>query len=259
MTHSTMKNKRALQTLLAVCFWLAVWQMAAMAMQQEFLLASPLRVLQRLAALGGTAEFWLAVAVSIGRIVLGFLLAVAAGILLAAATARWRLVAILCQPLLSTVKAVPVASFILLALLWMNTGAVPVFCSFVMVLPMVWSNVEQGIRQTDRALLEMARCYGFSRWKLLRLVYVPSVLPYFRAALSSGIGMAWKSGVAAEVLCVPAAGLGRDLYYAKIYFETPDLFAVTVTVVVLSLCMERLMVWCMRRWATEGEQGHENQ
>ena len=162
------------------------------------------------------------------------------------------------QPLLSTVKAVPVASFILLALLWMNTGAVPVFCSFVMVLPMVWSNVEQGIRQTDQALLEMARCYRFSRWKLLKLVYIPSVLPYFQAALASGIGMAWKSGVAAEVLCVPAAGLGRDLYYAKIYFETPDLFAVTVTVVVLSLCMERLMMWCTRRWALEEEQAHED-
>ena len=121
------------------------------------------------------------------------------------------------------------------------------------------SNVEQGIRQTDRALLEMARCYGFSRWKRIKLVYMPSVLPYFQAALSSGIGMAWKSGVAAEVLCVPAAGLGRDLYYAKIYFETPDLFAVTVTVVVLSLCMERLMVWCTRRWAAEGEQAHEGQ
>ena len=121
---------------------------------------------------------------------------------------------------------------------------VPVFSSFIMVLPMVWSNVEQGIRQTDQTLLEMARCYRFSRWKLLKLVYIPSVLPYFQATLASGIGMAWKSGVAAEVLCVPAAGLGRDLYYAKIYFETPDLFAVTVTVVVLSLCMERLMMWC---------------
>ena len=240
MMHSTMKNKRALQTLLAVCFWLAVWQIAAMAMQQEFLLASPLRVLQRLAALGGTAEFWLAVAVSIGRILMGFALAVVGGIIIAAATARWHLASVLMQPLLSTVKAVPV------------------FCSFVMVLPMVWSNVEQGIRQTDQALLEMARCYRFSRWKLLKLVYIPSVLPYFQAALSSGIGMAWKSGVAAEVLCVPAAGLGRDLYYAKIYFETPDLFAVTVTVVVLSLCMERLMMWCTRRWALEEEQAHED-
>lgn len=258
MMHSTMKNKRALHTLLAVCFWLAVWQITAMAMQQEFLLASPLRVLQRLAALAGTAEFWLAVAVSIGRILMGFALAVVGGIIIAAATARWHLASVLMQPLLSTVKAVPVASFILLALLWMNTGAVPVFCSFVMVLPMVWSNVEQGIRQTDQALLEMARCYRFSRWKLLKLVYIPSVLPYFQAALSSGIGMAWKSGVAAEVLCVPAAGLGRDLYYAKIYFETPDLFAVTVTVVVLSLCMERLMMWCTRRWALEEEQAHED-
>ena len=57
---------------------------------------------------------------------------------------------------------------------------------------------------------------------------------------------------------MPATGLGRDLYYAKIYFETPDLFAVTVTVVVLSLCMERLMMWCTRRWALEGEKAHED-
>ena len=174
MMHSIMKNKRALQTLLAVCFWLAVWQIAAMAMQQEFLLASPLRVLQRLVALAGTAEFWVAVAVSIGRILMGFVLAVVGGVIIAAATARWRLASVLMQPLLSTVKAVPVASFILLALLWLDTGAVPVFSSFIMVLPMVWSNVEQGIRQTDQALLEMARCYRFSRWKLLKLADIPS-------------------------------------------------------------------------------------
>lgn len=247
-----MRNKKAGKSILAVCFWLAVWQVAAMAMQQEFLLASPLRVLQRLFTLAGTADFWMAVAASLGRIVLGFGLAVVIGIMIAVACVRWRMVSILLQPLLSTVKAVPVASFILLALLWLSTGMVPVFSSFIMVLPMIWSNVEQGIRQTDPMLLEMAHCYGFSKWKLLKLVYVPSVLPYFQAALTAGIGMAWKSSVAAEVLCVPAAGLGRDLYYAKIYFETPDLFAVTVTIVGLSLCMEKLMKLLVRRWAKEG-------
>lgn len=252
MTHSTMQNKKKLQTVLAVVFWLAVWQIAAMAMQQEFLLASPLRVLQRLWVLMGTAAFWQAVGASIVRIVLGFMCAAVLGIGLAALTAKQRWAKILLAPLLSAVKAVPVASFILLALLWLSTGAVPVFSSFIMVLPVIWSNVEQGICQTEPELLEMAHCYGLSRWKRLKLVYIPSVLPYFMAAMASGIGMAWKSGIAAEVLSVPAAGLGRDLYYAKIYFETPDLFAVTVTVVVLSLCMEKLMVQWAGRYAKKG-------
>lgn len=246
-----MKNKK-LQSVLAVLFWLAVWQGAAMAMQQEFLLASPLRVLQRLAEMAATGAFWLAVVTSLLRILLGFFLAVAVGVALAALTTQSRAASILLSPLLSTVKAMPVASFILLALLWLSTGAVPVFSAFIMVVPVIWSNVEQGIRQTDPALLEMAHCYGFSRWKTLKLVYVPSVLPYFLAAVTSGIGMAWKSGVAAEVLCVPAAGLGKDLYYAKIYFETPDLFAVTVTIVILSICMERLTVVLAGRYRGKG-------
>lgn len=246
-----MKNKK-LRSVLAVLFWLAVWQGAAMAMQQEFLLASPLRVLQRLAEMAATGAFWLAVVTSLCRILLGFFLAVAVGVALAALTTRSRAASVLLSPLLSTVKAMPVASFILLALLWLSTGAVPVFSAFIMVVPVLWSNVEQGIRQTDPALLEMARCYGFSRWKTLKLVYVPSVLPYFLAAATSGIGMAWKSGVAAEVLCVPAAGLGKDLYYAKIYFETPDLFAVTVTIVLLSICMEKLTVYLAGRCRGKG-------
>ena len=131
MTRSTMQNKKKLQTVPAVLFWLAVWQIAAMAMQQEFLLASPLRVLQRLWVLMGTAAFGQAVGASIVRIVLGFMCAAVLGIGLAALTAKQRWAKILLAPLLSAVKAVPVASFILLALLWLSTGAVPVFSSFM--------------------------------------------------------------------------------------------------------------------------------
>ena len=156
MMHSIMKNKRALQTLLAVCFWLAVWQIAAMAMQQEFLLASLFARFAAFAALAGTAEFWVAVAVSIGRILMGFVLAVVGGVIIAAATARWRLASVLMQPLLSTVKAVPVASFILLAL-WLDTGRSG--------LQLVYHGAADGLEQRG-AGASARRTRRFWRWRV---------------------------------------------------------------------------------------------
>ena len=232
------KSKDILGKLAAIFFWLLVWQIAAAAVSQEILLVSPLRVLARLGELVRTPTFFAAVGATLLRIMGGFVLAVCAGTLLAVLTARFAFCKVLFAPLLGIVKATPVASFILLALVWMHTGFVPVFISFLMVLPVVWSNVEQGILQTDPQLLEMARAYGFSGQKMLRYIYVPSVLPYFQAALSTGLGMGWKSGVAAEVICLPKASMGRALYQAKLYLETPDLLAWTVMVVCLSMLIE---------------------
>ena len=232
------KGKDRLGRVAAVLFWLLIWQLAAMAISQEILLVSPLRVLARLGALMQTGAFYQAVGATLLRIMGGFVLAVCVGTLLAVLTARFAFCKVLFAPLLGLVKATPVASFILLALVWMHTGFVPVFISFLMVLPVVWSNVEQGILQTDPRLLEMARAYGLGGKKQLRYIYVPSVLPYFRAALTTGLGMGWKSGVAAEVICLPKASMGRMLYQAKLYLETPDLLAWTVMVVCLSMLIE---------------------
>ena len=133
------------------------------------------------------------------------------------------------------------ASFILLVILWAPTGQVPVVVSALMVLPVVWGNVSRGITQTDPLLLEAARAYRFGRWKRVRLVYLPSVLPYFASGCHTALGLAWKSGVAAEVLCVPRLAIGTQVYYSKIYLETPALFAWTAVVLVLSFALEGLL------------------
>ena len=111
----------------------------------------------------------------------------------------------------------------------------------LMALPVVWSNVSTGIASTDPLLLEMAKVFRFSPWKRLRRVYIPSVMPHFLAACRSTLGLAWKAGVAAEVLTVPAVSIGRMLYESKLYWETLDLFAWTLTVIVLSLTFEALI------------------
>ena len=259
MTPSTTsRNKRPnkiLRVVIPLAFWLGVWQLGALFMDWRtaghgsLLLPGPLEVAVRLWALMREGPFWQAAGMSLGRIFAGFLLGAALGTLAAAATAAWAPAEWVLSPAVKVVRAVPVASFIVLVLLWApTTGAVPGIVSALMVLPVVWGNVARGIGETDPLLLEAARAYRFGRGKTLRLVYVPSVLPYFASGCATALGLAWKAGVAAEVLCLPRLAIGTRLYRAKITLETPDLFAWTVTVVVLSFLLERALGALLRRW-----------
>ena len=130
-------------------------------------------------------------------------------------------------------------SFILLVLLWTQRDQVPAIISALMVLPVTWENLVHGIEATDAQLLELARAYRFSRSKAIRLIYLPSLRPYFLSALITSVGLAWKSGVAAEVLCTPSLAMGTQIYSSKLSLEIPDLFAWTAVVVALSLALER--------------------
>lgn len=224
----------------AVAVWLVVWQLAAMALGQRLLLPSPAEVLACLGRLALTGAYWLAVGRSAVRILGGFLLACIAGTVLAALAARFRPVRELLRPLVTAAKAVPVVSFIILALVWLPARHLPLFISALMVFPTVYLNLLEGIGRTDPQLLEMARVFRVPVSRQLRDVYIPQLLPWFRSACSVGLGLCWKSGVAAEVIGLPAGSVGDALYTAKIYLETPELFAWTVTIVAASALFEKL-------------------
>ena len=231
----------------AVLFWLVVWQLAAMALRAayphgELLLASPVNVLLRLGQLAVTAAFWRTVAWSAIRIFGGFLLATVLAVVLAALAAWKQWLRGLMAPLVAAVKAVPVASFIILAQVWLNSRSLSLFISALMVFPPVYLNVLEGIGHTDHQLLEMARVFRVPVSRQLRGIYLPAVLPYFRSAVSLGLGLCWKSGAAAEVIGLPAGSIGEALYTAKVYFQTGDLFAWTAVIVTVSVIFERLFL-----------------
>lgn len=232
----------------AVAVWLLLWQLASMAVGLPLLLPSPLAVLLRLGQLCTGADFWFTVASSLLRILLGFLLGVLFGTALAGLCWRFRLIDALARPLLGVLKSTPVASFIILALVWVKTTWLATVISFIMVLPLVYANVREGIDSADRQLLEMAQVFRLSRCKVFRYCYLPAILPFFLSAVSSALGFAWKSGIAAEVLGRPARAIGSQIYDSKIYLETPDLFAWTLVVILLSVLLERLAIRFVR-WA----------
>ena len=193
-------------------------------------------------------EFWSTVFFSLLRVIIGFILAVVSGVILAWFSYRYNIVYNFVYPVLSVIKAAPVASFIILALLWIRSGHVPAFISFLMVLPMIWSNVLQGFKETDRKLLEMADVFDFSVQRKIKMIYIPQVIPYFKTSCITGLGFAWKSGIAAEVISTPELSIGRKLYESKIYIETPELFAWTLTVIILSILAEKVFSTLLNRF-----------
>ena len=249
---------RLLKYLAVTAFWLLVWEGLSLLVGKELLFPDPPAVLRRLTELAATGEFWRTVGASLLRIVCGVLGAVTLGTALAVLTVRSKLAKALLGPPLAVVKATPVASFIILALLWMGRDVLPAFISALVVLPVVWTNVETGIRETDRELLEVARVFCFSRAKTVARVYAPSVLPYFVSACRASLGMGWKAGIAAEVLTVPLLSIGKRIYESKLYWETADLFAWTVVVILCSLAIEKLLMAAVARFERRGtETAHD--
>jgi len=247
--------KNFIFSLLPPAFWLGAWQLVALLVDHsvngrgnELLLPYPATVLTALVRLAGAAPFWGTVASSLGRILAGMIVGTLAGAVLAVLTCAFRLCDRLLSPAIRVIRATPVASFILLILLWTDRNFVPAIIAGLMVLPVVWANLARGIRETDPQLLEFSRAYRFSPPKTVKLIYLPSLRPYFLSAVTTAMGLAWKSGVAAEVLCIPKEAIGTQIYNSKLYLEIPDLFAWTAVVVALSLILERLIRVVLDRW-----------
>ena len=239
--------------LLPILFWLGVWYLGARLLDlkvngrgNELLLPYPSSVLRSIVTRSGTQKFWLSVGKSLLRILTGLGTGVLAGSILAVITCASDWCYDLFAPAVRVIRATPVASFILLILLWTGRDNVPTIIASLMVLPVVWENLSQGIRSADPKLLEMAKAYRFSWIKTIFLIYFPTIRPYFTAAITTSMGLAWKSGAAAEVLCLPKLAIGTQIYNSKLYLEVPDLFAWTLVVVTLSICLEKTLALVLK-------------
>ena len=231
----------------AVLLALALWQGISMLVNMDILLASPLKVIKRLATIWTEKGFVSTVLFSLMRITCGFLIALALGIILAVLAGRFPVVETLLWPYVVTIKSVPVASFIILCLIWFSFNQLTIFIAFLIAFPVIYSNVLQGIKSADRNMLEMAGLYNVSWGRKLLYIYVPNIKPYLISACSVAVGMAWKAGVAAEVIGVVNGSIGEKLYNAKIYFQNADLLAWTVIIILLSVVIEKLFVFILRK------------
>lgn len=218
----------------AVVVWLCVWQAASMIVGRDFLLASPLQTIVCFFRLCCTADFYLSALYSLLRISGGFLLGVCAGVLFAFLSLRFRPVRELLHPLQAVLRAIPVASFVIAALIWLPSKNLSVFISFLIVFPQIYGGMLTEFDRCDAKLIEMAQIFRMKPLRKFVYVYALSAAHTFESLCGACIGLAWKSGIAAELIAIPNGSIGEKLYTAKVYLLSGELFAWTILIILLS-------------------------
>lgn len=239
---------RSTRKVVIIIFWLIVWQAAAAAADNRILLAGPIQVLYAFAQNIMQPGVVRTIGSSFARIGTGFFAAFGVGLLLGVLGYRFRIVREVLEPVICVLKSVPVASFVVLLLIWFGSGRLALCISFLIVFPNVYVNTIAGLQSADTGLLEMARVFGISRRNRFFYIYRPALMPYLNSCLKISLGMSWKSGVAAEVIGLPDHSLGERLYVAKIYLDTAGLFAWTLTVILLSFLFEKAVLRLVRAY-----------
>ena len=239
-------NRKIIRSLVPAAFWIIVWLIAWRAVDQELLLASPLQVLQCF-RLMGNGSFWLKVGSSVGGGLEAYVIGVSVGFVLAVLCSAISWVDLLIRPALTVIRATPVASFIILALVWLSADRVPILAGALMTIPVIFVSVSSGILSTDPQLLEMARLFGFSKLKTWCRVILPGLFPAFAASCEACVGMCFKATIAAEVIGLPRDSIGTGLHNAKIYLETDQLMFWTLIVILLSLVVEKSIRFAIER------------
>ena len=241
-----------------ILLWLGIWQITATFIHNPIMLVGPIEALQTLWGLLPSGDFWISIYQSFLRISIGFLTAFMIGLLLGSLAYHIPFVKELLEPPMLFFKSVPVASFVILALIWAGSRNLSVVIAFLVVLPVIYVNTLAGLQSTDPKLLEMAVVFRMPVWRKIRFIYLPALVPYLVSGCRIALGMSWKSGAAAEVIGLPEHSIGEHLYMAKIYLETADLFAWTLVIILVSAVFEQMVLFLISRLCPQrGEVTHE--
>ncbi|WP_368490455.1 ABC transporter permease [Clostridium sp. BJN0013] len=228
-------------------FWILIWHVCSVFINEELLLPSPFQVLKSLVLLMGKFYFWKSVLSSVIRVIIGILLSVLIGIVLGLTAGLNKFVEELLEPLIVTVKATPVISIIIIALVWFNSSNVVIFTAILICFPIVYTNVLQGIKSIDKSLIQMANVFKVKRKYVLKDIYLPSIKNYIVSGILMCMGIGWKVSVASEVLSIPRYSIGLNLLSAKTTLETAELFAWTIVVVILSFMFEKVFKYYLQK------------
>lgn len=234
-------KKRRVKLLLIAIFWLLLWQLLYVIVASRLLLPSPLDTVRGVFSLLGDNKFYLDATATIARCVVAIFFSLIFGAFLSVVSYRRKIIRDILALPVALFKTIPIMAVAIYMILLMTSGSVPVLVCFVMCFPIVYTNLLTGLDSMDKNLLEMAKVYDIIGMRRLKFVYLPSLYPYFKSAMSLIAGMSWKAIVTAEVLSIPRFSLGYELMNSKYYLNTDLLFAYVTVIIGISIIFEKVI------------------
>lgn len=245
-----MKSKlvrKILTVFVVFLFWISVWWIVALLVNDSYLLPSPLDTLLALKELICLESFYKVVLLSFLRVIWGLILGITFGTVLAFVCHKLGFLRTLIAPIISILKAMPVATFILLLWVSLRGSALTIFIGFIMVMPIIFQNVLSGLDSIDRELTEVATVFGFGTFKKLKLLIFPSIKSYLFPAIITSVGLAFKSQIAAEIIAYTKNSIGQYIYDANYALKTDYVFAWAAVIVAFSIGLESLCRYLLGR------------
>lgn len=239
-------NKPRIYTIISILLWLIIWFIGAHFVNNELFLPKPLVVLEAFVTLAKSASFYQSILFTLKGIALGFLIGFGAGIFLAVISYVNAFICSFIGIFIKGIKSVPVASFVILALFWFSSSHLSILISSLIVMPVVYTNVLTGLNNTPTDMLEFAKVFRLKPVYKILYIYIPAIMPHLISASTVSIGYAWKSGVAAEIIGLINGSVGNELYKAKLYLDTPQLFAWTISIIIVSFICEKIINLLLR-------------
>ena len=249
---SDKKYYKPLLTLCSVALWILVWQLLHVAIGYDFLFPSVTDTVKALFGLAVTSVFWKTVLLSLVRILIGLILGIAFGCIFTLISVYLPLLDSFISIGMSIIKSTPVASIVILLWVLIDGKNLPVIIALMMVAPIIWQNLKDAYNSIDKNLYEVSLAFEFSTPKRFRHVFLPTLTGYFIPAVLTSVGLAWKSGIAAEIIAYTRNSIGQYIKNAKDSFETAEMFAWTLTVVLISIALESGIKLLLRRFKTYG-------
>lgn len=240
MKTSTIKNSIKLISIISI--WIVVWEIMSYIINREIYLPSPITTYKSLINILKDINTYKIILITSYRTLLSLLLSIIIGILLGTVSGLYKPIYELLNPLIVILRSTPIISIIILTIICFKSTYVPIFASFLMCFPIIFTSVTMGIYSTDKKLLQMCKIYNIKKWLIIKKLYFHYISPHLYSSIISIIGIAWKAVAAAEVLSMPKYSIGINLYYAKAYLEVENLFAWTIIIILMSSLFEKIFI-----------------
>lgn len=227
--------------------WLGLWQITAIFVNNPIYFASPVETAAELFLKIRDTVFWASVGGSLLRILSGFITAFILAFLIAFASQRFKWLNEFISPFVTFLKSVPIAAVVVILLIWWGSRYLVLCISLMVVFPNIYSNMQTGLANADKGLIEAADVFKMRPVDKLLWIYRPAYLPCLYSAASVSLGMCFKSGIAAEIIGLPEFSAGERLYRDKIYLNTAGVFAWVIVILVLSSLTEHVLLYVLKQ------------
>lgn len=234
------KKNKLILNIFIVSFWLFIWQIIANSVNSDLILPTPINIIKYTIELIKDTNFINRVIFSFININIGVILSAILSVIASILSYKFNIIKLFLNPIISVVRAVPLATIIILFLVWSNSKKLSIIVSVFMAFPILYTNMLKGFYEIDENIKEMAHIFKISTLRKIIYIYFFQLFPYFESAYINALGIGWKAGIAAELIAVPANSIGESLYNSKIYLHTIELFSWAIIIVFLGFVNENI-------------------